>query len=220
MPNIILLENQALVAKGLSLLIEGDPSNHIFSVVPDSQRLWRELEQKHPQVDLAILDIELDDPSETGLDLAEKIRGQYPLIKILFLTSYKRCEFILPVFGKYEGYLFKGVHPNDLRRAITDICTPGKGTYYDQEAVQFYYQCMQDKRPDLSQELIQIIKLIAKGWTNPEIAEQLSSRDNPLTENSIRERRRKLRVLLQAKNSPHVIARAFKYGFLTTTDIP
>lgn len=219
MPNLIILENQALVSKGIALIIESDPNNHILQISSHPDRFMSFLKTHHREVDLAILDIELSDTSLTGLDVAAMIREDYPAIRIMFLTSYKRCEFIVPVFGQYESYLYKDVHPNELKKAIQDICTPGKGTYYSADAMSFYYQCMQQRRPDLSEEMIQILRLIANGYTNPEIADRLTSPHKPLTENSIRERRRKLRFLLQASNSPQVIAKALKYGFLDTSDI-
>lgn len=219
MPHIVIFENQQLVSEGISLVLKGDPDNHVLHTAAAEAQLMSFLERHADEVDLILMDIELDTPDRTGLDVAYVVRERFPLIRIIFLTSYKRCEYIVPVFGQFEGYVFKDVHPQILRKAISDVTTAGKGTYYDTDAMNLYYQCMQNKRPKLSSEMVQTLVYMANGYTNPEIAEKMTTPERFLTENSIRERRRKLRVLLNAQNSAHIIARAFQMGYLDTHHI-
>lgn len=218
MPNLILLENQSLIAKGLALILEGDIENSLLFTANNSNQLFSYLSINHKKVDLAILDIELGE-KKNGVTVAEELRLKYPFIKIIFLTNWRKCQFLEPVFGEYEGYLFKDVHPNELRIAIKAVTTEGLGTYYSQDVINLYYYCMKNKRPSLSNELIETINLIAQGYNNNEIAEALTSKENPLTENSIRERRRKLRYIFSAKNSPHLLAKAFKFGYISPDEI-
>ncbi len=219
MPNIVIFENQPVIAEGLALIIEGDSENKVLAKANSSKKFFQIIETHSSEINLAIIDIEIDEENLSGIEVAAKIRAKYPDINILFLTGYSKCSYILSVFGIYEGYLFKDVHPSELKRAIKEITTQGLGTYYPQDVIRFYHKCRADQLPSLKPEQVMTLNLVANGYSNQEIAQKLSMPEKALTEYSIRERRRRLRYLLDAKNSPNMIAKALKYGFISMKDI-
>ena len=161
---LIVAEDQSMLRDALCqlLLLQEDVEEVLQA--GDGQEAIRLLET-HP-VDIAILDIEM--PIKTGLEVLEWAKSQQPQLKVVIVTTFKRP-------GYFERALKAGVDAYVLKeRRITDLM----GTLHTVLAGQKEYSpelmegILTHPNPLSSQEQA-VLKEVAKGASNQEIADRL-----------------------------------------------
>lgn len=118
MPSVILADDHILVRQGIRRIIEEDSSVKVIGEAADGQEVLELLNQCSP--DLIILDISM--PGLGGFEAAELIKKQYPAIKIIFLTMFKRKNFLAKAktIG-VDGFVLKEEADADLNFAIRAV---------------------------------------------------------------------------------------------------
>ena len=161
---LLVAEDQSMLRDALCqlLLLQEDVEDVLQA--GDGQEAIRLLET-HP-VDIAILDIEM--PIKTGLEVLEWSKSQRPQLKVVIVTTFKRP-------GYFERALKAGVDAYVLKeRRITDLM----GTLHTVLAGQKEYSpelmegILTHPNPLSSQEQA-VLKEVAKGASNQEIADRL-----------------------------------------------
>ena len=161
---LLVAEDQSMLRDALCqlLLLQEDVEEVLQA--GDGQEAIRLLET-HP-VDIAILDIEM--PIKTGLEVLEWAKSQQPQLKVVIVTTFKRP-------GYFERALKAGVDAYVLKeRRITDLM----GTLHTVLAGQKEYSpelmegILTHPNPLSSQEQA-VLKEVAKGASNQEIADRL-----------------------------------------------
>ena len=161
---LLVAEDQSMLRDALCqlLLLQEDVEEVLQA--GDGQEAIRLLET-HP-VDIAILDIEM--PIKTGLEVLEWSKSQRPQLKVVIVTTFKRP-------GYFERALKAGVDAYVLKeRRITDLM----GTLHTVLAGQKEYSpelmegILTHPNPLSSQEQA-VLKEVAKGASNQEIADRL-----------------------------------------------
>ena len=161
---LLVAEDQSMLRDALCqlLLLQEDVEEVLQA--GDGQEAVRLLET-HP-VDIAILDIEM--PIKTGLEVLEWAKSQQPQLKVVIVTTFKRP-------GYFERALKAGVDAYVLKeRRITDLM----GTLHTVLAGQKEYSpelmegILTHPNPLSSQEQA-VLKEVAKGASNQEIADRL-----------------------------------------------
>ena len=161
---LLVAEDQSMLRDALcQLLLLQEDVEEVFQA-GDGQEAIRLLET-HP-VDIAILDIEM--PIKTGLEVLEWAKSQQPQLKVVIVTTFKRP-------GYFERALKAGVDAYVLKeRRITDLM----GTLHTVLAGQKEYSpelmegILTHPNPLSSQEQA-VLKEVAKGASNQEIADRL-----------------------------------------------
>ena len=180
---ILIAEDHALVRRGLMALLAAKPDLQVVGEAVDGNEAVRMARTCSP--DVILMDLEM--PRKDGISAIKEIRRQTPSSKILVITSYTDEERVIAAIrAGANGYLLKTTIPDDLVRAIHDV--------------------MQDRRPldpaitntvirelerpaepeatwpdNLTNREIDIIKLIAKGYSNLQIAEDLLISDRTVS---------------------------------------
>jgi DNA-binding response regulator len=161
---LLVAEDQSMLRDALCqlLLLQEDVEEVLQA--GDGQEAIRLLET-HP-VDIAILDIEM--PIKTGLEVLEWAKSQQPQLKVVIVTTFKRS-------GYFERALKAGVDAYVLKeRRITDLM----GTLHTVLSGQKEYSpelmegILTHPNPLSSQEQA-VLKEVAKGASNQEIADRL-----------------------------------------------
>lgn len=165
--NIILLDDHRLFLKGLVLLLEdilSDYKVHTF----DSVKNLRSNKELLKHSDLLISDIEL--PGEDVFELFEQIRNKETRLPILVVSMHKKLAVIKKCKSlNIQGYILK--NEDDLfPEAVLKILS-GR-TYYSPK-IESFYKKAESNFDIISTREDEIIKLIAKGLLNQEIAEKL-----------------------------------------------
>ena len=179
MIKVLLVDDHKIVRDGIRALLSGQEDIHIYDEAGSGSELFRQLNSGLP--DIVLMDISLPDIS--GIELCEKVREQFPLMKVLFLSMYTSEEYIFnAIKAGAQGYLPKNISQDELLHAIRAVAA---GEEYFSESVsnvilKSYIKKAQDKEPEnltqssaLSKRELEILRLFAEGNTNPQIAEQL-----------------------------------------------
>ena len=197
---LLVAEDQSMLRDALCqlLLLQEDVEEVLQA--GDGQEAIRLLET-HP-VDIAILDIEM--PIKTGLEVLEWSKSQRPQLKVVIVTTFKRP-------GYFERALKSGVDAYVLKeRRITDLM----GTLHTVLAGQKEYSpelmegILTHPNPLSSQEQA-VLKEVAKGASNQEIADRLF-----LSNGTIRNYMSAILTKLNAENRTEAAKIAQERGWL------
>ncbi|HEY3827851.1 MAG TPA: response regulator transcription factor [Solirubrobacteraceae bacterium] len=176
--NILLADDHAVVRQGLRLVLESEPDLVVRAEASDGLQAVQ-LALAHDELDLAILDISM--PRMTGLQAAREIHRRRPALKILMLSMHDNEQFLYDALqAGASGYVLKSLADRDVVRACR-AAVRGEPFLYPgavSEVIRHYLEGPAEDHPDpLTPRELQVIKLIAEGNTNREIAEALTISD-------------------------------------------
>lgn len=124
--------------------------------------------------DVVLMDLMM--PEMDGVEAIEKIAMFSPATRIIVLTSYTEDEYLFPAMRAGAlGYLLKDVDPADLVGAI-HAAVRGHATLHPSVAERLVRGAGDpgdDSLDDLSERELDVLRLIARGMSNKEIAENL-----------------------------------------------
>lgn len=156
-------------------------------------------------VDIVLMDLRL--PDIQGTDLAKEISGIMPGIKIIVLTTHQQKYYVQTMIeAGVKGYLLKSVNFDEILNAVKTVA--GGGTYFCSDITQ---QLKEDGQNHIfiTKRESEVLKLIAEGLTNQEIADKLFI--SPLTVDS---HRKNLILKFEAKNTASMISIAVAQGYV------
>jgi DNA-binding NarL/FixJ family response regulator len=175
---IILTDDHQVVRDGLKAMLGGVPDIQIIAQAATGKDLFEILGKR--QADVLILDIELPDIS--GLEICSKVTASYPALKILILSMYTGEEFIFKALAEgAKGYLPKNTSREELVEAIRSIAN-GKEYYsplISEIMLKSYIKKAKSRNSvdkdldELSKRELEVLKMLAEGIPNYEIAEKL-----------------------------------------------
>ncbi len=174
---IVLAEDHTILREGLRALLSADPAFEIIGEAPDGREAVRCVEKLEP--DLLLMDLSM--PRMSGMDAIREIKKRYPDIKIIALTVHKTEEYLLATLqAGADGYVLKDATHDELVLAIKNVM--GGKSYLSpgvsEKVIEGYLEGKESNRArspweTLSQREREVLKLIAEGYKNKEIAEDL-----------------------------------------------
>ena len=170
---VALADDQALVRAGLRALLQQQGIDIVFEA-DDGQALLDAL-QATP-VDIVLSDIRM--PGMDGIAALEALRARGDATPVLLLTTFDDAELLLRATeAGAQGFLLKDAAPDDLRDAILRVA---RGETLLQpvstDAVRARYRYHADEAPPrdtFGKREVAILRLIAGGYSNKEIARSL-----------------------------------------------
>lgn len=174
MIKILVVDDQNLVMAGICGLLELNSEFNVAAQISDSTAVLAELEKHHP--DILLLDIRM--PQMDGLQILEAMQDAELSIPTLMLTTFDEHDLVLRSIQLGAlGYLRKDVSLEELNKAIYAVSS---GERWFQPAVS---QQLKSQKPantnampmvePLTDGELQVLRLIASGFSNQEIAEAL-----------------------------------------------
>ena len=174
---IVLAEDHTILREGLRALLSLNPDYEIVGEAEDGLEAVRSAQTHAP--DLLLIDLSM--PKISGIDAVREIRKFSPETKILVLTVHKTEEYVLEAFSAgANGYVLKDADHNELFTAISSVL---RGKSYlspdiSGRVLESYLEDKKSLRPQttwdtLTQREREILKLIAEGHKNKEIADLL-----------------------------------------------
>lgn len=171
---ILICDDHAVVREGLRALIATENDMVIVGEATDGESAivaYRELKP-----DVTLLDMVM--PRMDGVDTIRHIREEFPNARILVLTSFAEDEMVFPAIKSGAlGYLLKDSSPEELIRAIRNVHR-GEASLHPTIARRLIQELSQPSTlpptPEpLTERELEVLKLVAKGYPNEEIAEKL-----------------------------------------------
>lgn len=113
-------------------------------------------------------------PEMNGIELIHELKQNYPTIKVLVLTSYVDDEHVMSALEEgADGYQMKDVEAEQLIDAIERVMAGERVVHKEAEAVMNNVQSKPHHLNKLSKRETEVLKEMAQGKTNKEIAAQL-----------------------------------------------
>ena len=211
---IFIAEDHTILRAGLRAMLSSNPDYEIIGEAEDGREAIRGVENNEP--DLIILDLSM--PRMNGLEAITEIKKISPETKILVLTIHKTDEYILPVLkAGADGYMLKYDTQVELMTAIESVL---QGKRYlspgvSQQVVEGYLAGNITIKSDSSWDTLtkrerEVLKLIAEGHKNREIADYLC-----ISENTVVKHRANLMEKLDMHNVSALTAYAVRKGLAT-----
>jgi len=209
MINLLIVDDHALIRRGLKLIFEETPDIRVRDEARDSTEALHLL--AHRSFDALILDISL--PGRSGLDLLKQVHDQYPDLPILVLSVHPENQYALRVIkAGASGYLTKDSPPEELIDAIRKIVC-GKKHLTDKTVesivTQINHTSEEPLYTTLSDREYQILIKLANGQSISEIAQDLA-----LSIKTISTYRTRILQKLQLKNTAEIICYALRQGLV------
>jgi len=180
---VLLADDHDILRQGLKMLLSLQQE---MQVVGEARTGWEAVEMAQElQPDVVVMDITM--PEMDGLEACRIIHNQQPATQVLFLTMHESEEYFLQSLRMgAAGYLVKKAAPTELQTAISEVARGGAFLYpgLAKELIRAYVEDAAPASPaqasNLAQELqvltqreLEVLRLVAEGRTNQEIADQL-----------------------------------------------
>jgi NarL family two-component system response regulator LiaR len=174
---IILADDHSLIRKALIDIFKKQPNLEVIAEAEDGNTAVKLASEKSP--DIIIMDISM--PGLNGLEATRQIKASHPEVNILVLTIHDEMEHILGILeAGADGYLMKNVSEDEIVLAVNalvlgeTILSPSVSQKIYKYAFQFVTKSVDlDKRDKLSVREMELLKLLAKGLSNKDIALRL-----------------------------------------------
>lgn len=174
---VLLADDHDLVRQGLKTALRAHAEFNVVAEARDGDEAVREAKKQKP--DLVVMDVRM--PKMSGIEACREIRSASPETNVLILTSYGDERAVMAaILAGASGFILKEVNTADLIAAMRTVAAGGKML----DAISSAAVIDQIRRGNvvseedrlaqaLSEREQKILELIADGFTNREIGEQL-----------------------------------------------
>ena len=173
MLRIIIADDQATVREGLVVLLGGLPDIDVVAAAADGEQALALVAEHEP--DAILLDLHM--PVLDGIETTRRLRAEHPQVAIVVLTTYLDDSSVLDALrAGARSYLTKDADRKDIANALhaaadgLSVLDPRVQATLMTAAATTTHAAPED---GLTQREAEILRLIAQGLTNPEIAARL-----------------------------------------------
>ncbi|WP_368298306.1 response regulator [Cytobacillus firmus] len=172
---VLIADDHHVVRRGLVFFLKTQPEIEIIGEAKNGLEAV-EMMQTH-QPDVVLMD--LDMPVMNGIEATRQIKLNYPVVKIMILTSFSDQDHVIPAIeAGASGYQLKDIEPDILVQAITQLM---KGEHQlHPKATSHLLTHLTNKNnterqplEELTKRELEVLREIAKGKSNKEIASSL-----------------------------------------------
>lgn len=172
MIKVLLADDHSIVREGLRRIVEESDDIEVVAEASDGKEAIHQIRKSRP--DVAVIDISM--PEIDGLEVLQQLQPEYPELPILILTMHEEQQYaVRAIEAGARGYITKKSAPEQLVKAIRKVHAGSR--YLSEEAAEALAlrvakgKSGQSPLDLLSTRELQVLRRLALGHTNREIAE-------------------------------------------------
>jgi DNA-binding NarL/FixJ family response regulator len=199
---ILTVDDHPIVRQGIAGLVGVQPDMIVAGEASNGREAIQQFRVHHP--DVTLMDLQM--PEMNGLDALIAIRNEFPDARVIVLTTYAGDAQILRALrAGAQAYLLKNTLHRELLETIRSVHA-GKKTLSPEVSYQIAEHATDDT---LTPAEISVLRLIAAGNANKQIADQLS-----ITEETVKSRVKSILSKLGANDRTHAATIGLKRGII------
>jgi len=214
---VVVVDDQALVRGGFRVLVDSAPDLQVVGEAADGAQAVDLALAQRP--DVILMDIRM--PSMDGLEATRRILAADTthLVRVLILTTFDLDEYVFAALqAGASGFLLKDTPPAALLDGIRTIAagdallSPSITRHLIEEYVRHPQQAAKppSQLENLTDREVEVLSLVAKGWSNAEIAERLF-----VTPATAKTHLSRLLLKLDARDRAQLIVIAYETGLVS-----
>ncbi|GGF11581.1 response regulator [Subtercola lobariae] len=171
MIRVLVADDHPIVRSGIVALLAGEADIDVVGQAADGLEAVRLAAELAP--DLVVIDLRM--PGLGGADATAQIVGRQPSIRVLVLTTYETDDDILPAIeAGASGYLVKAAPQGEILAGVRAVAA-GQTVLAPSIATKLVERMRGERTPapKLSARELDVLRLVAAGSSNPEIAKAL-----------------------------------------------
>jgi DNA-binding NarL/FixJ family response regulator len=173
---VLIADDQRMVRAGLRSLLEGEEGIAVVGEAVDGEEAIRAVEEHEP--DVVLMDIRM--PELDGIAATRQLTEQHSATRVLVLTTFDLDEYVYEALrAGASGFLLKDAEAEDLVAAIQVIARGDAllAPAVTRRVIELFARLPEPTEPTdlaaLSPRELEVLGLLARGWSNAEIADEL-----------------------------------------------
>lgn len=208
---LILTDDHKIIREGIKSLLASENNISIVGEAYNGESLFELLQ--HTTADILLLDINME--GKDGIEITADLKQQYPDLKVIILSMLDQKSYVSKALENgARGYLAKYAGRDELSAAINLVAS---GSIFISPSISLNLLHNKDEVSDetiseqekLSKRELEVLHLIAEGYTNAEIAEKLFN-----SRRTIETHRQNILEKTRCKNTAHLIKYAINKGII------
>ena len=208
----MIADDHRVFREGIVSILENTGEIRVIAQAQDGKEVMEKLRKARPE--LILMDISMGEAG--GIETTRLVKEQYPEIKVLVLSMHSESSYIVRMLeAGASGYLLKDAGSAELINAIKAVAQ-GHTYFSSQVSATLVDQLVKGKKPPerkagvpLTRREIEVLRLIAEEYSNPEIADKLF-----ISIRTVDTHRRNLLEKLGVKNTAGLVKYAIKHGLV------
>jgi two-component system, NarL family, nitrate/nitrite response regulator NarL len=202
---VLIVDDHPMVLEGMRSMLAQINFVYISGTAGNAYEAIQIIKTTSP--DIVITDINM--PEISGIELALKIKKEFPAIKIIAMSTFKERSYISQMIQNgASGYLVKSASKEEIEEAILSV---HEGKLYMSLDINLSTADKEDLNavPVLSSREKEVLQLIADGMTNPQIASKLF-----ISLHTVDSHRKNLLTKFAVNNTANLIKLAAKHNMV------
>jgi NarL family two-component system response regulator LiaR len=213
---VLLVDDHSVVRKGMRAVLSTEADIEVVDEASDGEEALVQAAALQPNVIL----MDLVMPKMDGIEATRQVTTRQPGVRVLVLTSFVAHDKVFPAIKAGAlGYVLKDTGPDDLVHAIRQVHSGERMLEPDIARKVLFEMAQPPKQPPtpdpLTSRELDVLRLIAQGMSNREIAEDLV-----LAEKTVRAHVSNILGKLHLASRTQAALYALKEGFASLADVP